>query len=153
MHQQIKASPDDTAANMRRVIGVLRSAHINIESIAPDFDPPHVRVLVRHNEPYDPNDATDPFNRALQALRDDGLDPTVVPSVELVAMPNVPGALQAAIDSLDGEGRTLDSILVLPSDNSGEALVSFGVRGDVDGWEDEADRIRGVVQTAVDSVR
>src|SRR5690242_17400909 len=100
MHQQIKASPDSTADNMRKVIRTLSNAGINIESIAPDFEPPHVRVLVKHKEPFNPNDATDPFNRAIAALRGVGFDPTIVPSTELVSMPNVATALQTAIDTL-----------------------------------------------------
>ena len=45
MHQQIKASPDDTATNVQRVVNALAKAGINIEALAPDFEPPHVRVL------------------------------------------------------------------------------------------------------------
>ena len=69
MHQQIKASPDDTAENVRTIVDALAAAGINIEAIAPDFDPPHVRVLVKHKQPkWDPDDQDDPFNRALVAL-------------------------------------------------------------------------------------
>ena len=68
MHLQVKASPDDTADNIRRVVKALALDGINIEAIAPDFDPPHVRVLVRHDEPYDPGNAEDPLNRALAAM-------------------------------------------------------------------------------------
>ena len=74
MHLQVKMSPDETAENIRRVVSALAEAGINIEAIAPDFDPPHVRVLVRHDHPYDPGNADDPLNRALAALTDEGLD-------------------------------------------------------------------------------
>ena len=66
MHAQIKASPDtDPRRTSGASSGRSQTAGINIEGIAPDFDPPHVRVAVKHNEPYDPNDPTDAFNRAL----------------------------------------------------------------------------------------
>ena len=60
MHLQFKASPDDTAENIRRVVKALALHGINIEAIAPDFDPPHVRVLVQHHEPYNPANVQDP---------------------------------------------------------------------------------------------
>jgi hypothetical protein len=154
VHQQIKASPDSTSENMRKVVKALSNAGINIEAIGPDFQPPHVRVLVRHKEPYKANDASDPFNRALVALRGIGLDPTVVPSVELVSMPNVPTALQAAIDALDQQGRVLDSVLVMPDAAGGDALVSFGIDTTIDdAWPKEAERLGGLVQAAVNKVR
>ena len=50
MHAQIKASPDDTAENVQRILNALADGGINIQAIAPDFDPPHVRVLVSHDD-------------------------------------------------------------------------------------------------------
>ena len=44
MHQQLGGSPDDTASNVRAILTAL--ADINLEGIAPSFDPPHIRVLV-----------------------------------------------------------------------------------------------------------
>jgi hypothetical protein len=147
MHLQIKASPDSTAENMRKVVDALAAAGVNIEALAPDFDPPHVRVLVRHNNPYDRDDATDPFNRALDALRGVGLTPTVVRATDLVDLPNRPAALQTAMDALEGEGHELQSILVLPAGQADRALVSFGVAGDVDdGWDVEGERLKALVE-------
>ena len=48
MHQQIKASPETTAENIRSSWTRSPRDGINIEAIAPDFDAPHVRVLVQH---------------------------------------------------------------------------------------------------------
>ena len=75
MHLQVKASPDDTAENVQRIVKALALHGINIEAIAPDFDPPHVQVLVRHHEPYNPANAQDPLNRALAAMSAEGLGP------------------------------------------------------------------------------
>ena len=156
MHQQIKASPKTTAENMRNVVDALAGAKVNIEAIAPDFDSPHVRVLVKHNEPYDPKDMRDPFNQALDAIRKipGGFDPTIVRAVEEVSMTNAPGELKIAMDTLEENGETIDSILVLPGGGEGEAFVSFGVLGPVDeAWEKRASELQALVQKAIDSTR
>ena len=151
MHQQIKASPDDTAENVRTIVDALAAAGINIEAIAPDFDPPHVRVLVKHKEPkWNPDDQDDPFNRALVALTAAGLEPTRVRSVEPVRMKNEPRALKTAMDTLEGNGRVIESVLVMPGAQGNNAQVSFGVDGDVDdGWEAEAVRLQGLIEEAI----
>jgi hypothetical protein len=154
MHQQIKASPDSTPENMRKVVDALAAAKINIEAIAPDFESPHVRVLVKHNDPFDPDDKTDTFNQALEALRRIGFKPTIVRAVEEVSMTNAPGELKIAMDTLEEQGETIDSILVLPGGGAGEAFVSFGVLGEVDdAWEDRATELQRLVQEAIDSTR
>ena len=48
MHAQIKASPDTIAENIRAIVDALADKNINIEAIAPDFNPPHVRVLLQY---------------------------------------------------------------------------------------------------------
>jgi hypothetical protein len=150
MHQQIKASPDDTAENVRTIVDALAAAEINIEAIAPDFDPPHVRVLVKHNPDYDPDDVDDPFNRALEALRGVGLEPEIRRSVEPVQMPNVPKALKTAMDTLESEQHVIESVLVLPGAQGNKAQVSFGVLGEVDDeWEAEAERLQGLIDQAI----
>ena len=153
MHQQIKASPDDTGTNMRRVINVLTRAGINIEGIAPDFEPPHVRVAVKQNHPYDPNDKNDTFNRALVALRRDGLNPQIVSSVPLV-IPNEAGALQAAIDQLTREGYVVESILALApqegEDGEEPATHSVGVsRSSIAGWAESVAGVRAAIELAI----
>ena len=153
MHQQIKASPDDTAENVRTIVNALAEAGINIEAIAPDFDPPHVRVLVKHNPEYRPDDDTDAFNRALEALRGVGLEPEVRRSVEPVRMHNVPAALKTAMDTLESEQHVIESILVLPGAQGNNAQVSFGVQGVVDDdWEAEAERLQGVIEEAISNL-
>lgn len=153
MHQQIKASPEETAQNMRKVIDALAAEGINIEAIAPDFDPPHVRVLVKHKPTYDPNDETDPFNRALAAIGAiPGFEPTVVPSADLIRVRNEPGALKAAIDEIEhgANPKVVDSVLVLPAAQGNYAVISIGVQGEVDaGWADEAVTLSVAAENAI----
>lgn len=139
MHQQIKASPDTVAENMRAVVDALASAGINVESISPDFDPPHVRVLVEH----------DVFDDAFNALEAANLEPTIVRAVDPVEIPNKPGALKTAMDTLEGAGHTIESILVLAGRGK-DTAVSFGVAGDVDNnWANEAESLMATIQQAV----
>ena len=150
MHQQIKASPDTIAENMRIIVDALAAAGINIEAIAPDFDPPHVRVLVKHKANYKQDDKSDIFNRAMAALTAVGLEPQRVRSVGPVAMKNEPRALKTAWDALESEQRVIESVLVLPGASGNNAQVAFGVDGDVDDeWEAEAERLQGIVETAI----
>jgi hypothetical protein len=153
MHQQIKASPDDTATNVREVVRALADAGINIEAIAPDFDPPHVRVLVKHKPKYDKDDQTDPFNVALEALRAvPGFEPTVVRSVDPIRLKNEAGALRTAMDVIENGNnpKVIDSILVLPAAQGNYAVVSIGVQGEVDqGWADEAVALSVAAEQAI----
>jgi hypothetical protein len=137
MHQQIKASPDTIAENIRAVVDALAEANVNVEAIAPDFDPPHVRVLVQHHA----------FDAAFAALEAADLEPSVVRSVEPVRMPNKPKALKTAMDWLEGQGHVIESILVLPGAQGNSALVSFGLAGVADNaWADESDSLREAVE-------
>jgi hypothetical protein len=147
MHLQVKMSPDETAENIRRVVNALARDGINIEAIAPDFDPPHVRVLVRHAEPYDPGNAEDPLNRALAALADEGLEPELKAGL-LIKMPNKPRVLKTALDRCESENYVVESLLVLPGEPSmGAAWVSFGVARDtIDGWEEEAEALQRLIE-------
>jgi hypothetical protein len=142
MHLQVKASPDDTADNVQRIVKALALHGINIEAIAPDFDPPHVRVLVRHHEPYKPANAQDPLNRALAAMTAEGLAPELKAGL-LVTMPNKPRVLKTALDRCASENYAVESLLILPGEPSaGAAWVSFGVDRPIDGWEEEAEALR-----------
>ena len=136
MHQQIRGSPGDTASNVRAVVNALARRGVNIEAIAPDFEAPHVRVLVDH---VDLDDPEDPFNQALDAMTDAGLNPEVRSAV-LVTMPNKPRALKAAMDKLTRDGYVVEAVLVLPGEpEPGKARVSFGVRqAGIAGWDDDA---------------
>jgi hypothetical protein len=152
MHLQIKASPEDTAGNIRRVVNALARRGINIEAIAPDFDPPHVRVLVDHADPYDSSNADDPFNQALSALEDEGLTPESK-SALLLSMPNKPRALKAALDRLTREGYVVESILVLPAGDAGTARVSFGVaRTTIADWGSEMDALRSRIEAELEAL-
>jgi hypothetical protein len=141
MHAQIRASPDDTATNMRTVVDSLAGGGINIEAIAPDFESPHVRVLVEHLDPFEAENANDPFNRALAALRTAGLEPEEHAATTAM-LPNDPGALQTAIQAIEADGKTVEAILVLPgSPAPGKANVSFGVGpSPIPGWDEAAAR-------------
>ncbi len=142
MHLQVKASPDDTAENIQRVVRALARDGINIEAIAPDFDPPHVRVLVQHHEPYKPGNAADPLNRALAAMTAEGLAPELKAGL-LITMPNKPRVLKTALDRCASENYVVESLLVLPGEPSaGAARVSFGVDRPIDGWEREAKELK-----------
>ena len=142
MHQQIKGSPDSFDANKSRIENVLARAGIAIESIGPDVDPPHVRVLVKHAEPYNPADPNDTFNKALAALRQDGLAPEAKAAVTLT-MPNKPRVQQAALDRLARDGFVVESVLTLATGANGVKRTSFGIaRGSVDGWGPEADALQ-----------
>jgi hypothetical protein len=153
MHQQIKASPEDTAQNMRLVIEALAAAEINIEAIAPDFDPPHIRVLVKHKPNYKKDDPTDTFNRALEAIRGiDGFEPTAVRAVDPIRMKNEPGALKKALDSIEqgANPQVIDSILVLPAAQGNYAVVSIGVQGEVDdAWAEQAVQLSVAAEQAI----
>ncbi|HEY3335481.1 MAG TPA: hypothetical protein VGK16_09645 [Candidatus Limnocylindrales bacterium] len=141
MHLQIAGSPDDTATNIRAVVSALAGARVNIEGIGPEFNPPHVRVAVRHAEPYDPDDATDPFNIALDAMVKAGLAPAIKPAVA-VTLPNKPGALEAVLNRLMREGYAAESILVLAGGTAGATQVQFGVASTmIAGWDQESDRV------------
>ncbi len=140
MHAQIKASPDDTAENVQRILNALAAAEINIQAIAPDFDPPHVRVLVSHQD----------MDAALAALADEGLAPEVKSALGL-RIPDSPGALKKAIDGIARRGLMVESVLVLPaSDVPDTALVSIGVAKTViHGWDDEFETIQAEIEQEI----
>jgi hypothetical protein len=146
MHQQISGSPSDTKDNIRRIVTALAARNVNIEAIGPAFDSPHVRIAVKHNEPYDPTDENDAFNQALAAMEEAGLAPEIKPSV-VVDIPNRPGTLQAALGRLTREGYVPESILVLAGDcKDGIARISFGVgRTMIADWDQESDRLERAI--------
>jgi hypothetical protein len=150
MHAQIKASPDTIAENIRAVVNALADRNVNIEAIAPDFNPPHVRVLLKHEHSPGSTDGPDPNIAAIDALTRAGLNPTVVRAVLPVRMPNRPKALQTAMDALESQSHVIDSILVMPGSQGGKALVSFGVAGDMsDDWEAQSEVLRDFIETAL----
>ena len=153
MHQQIKASPDPTKENIRRIVRALADARINIEGIAPDFDPPHVRVAVKHNHPYVAGDMSDTFNQALEALRNAGFDPKVRPSV-LLSVPNTPTALQTVFDELDGRSIDLESLVVVAGEGGSMAQLSIGLaRDSMDDWDVEEETLRSEIQPLLDGMQ
>ena len=150
MHAQIKASPDTIAENIRAVVDALAAKNVNIEAIAPDFNPPHVRVLLQHKDSLDASNEPDPTIEAIDALTEAGLEPTLVRAVLPVRMPNRPKALKTAMDALEEKGHVIDSILVMPGAQGNKALVSFGVEGDMsDEWEAESEALRDFVEAAL----
>ena len=128
MHQQIKASPNSTAENIQRVVNALSGQGINIEAIAPDHDPPHVRVVVAHGD----------VEAALEILTAEGLVPQLKSAVQ-VTMPNEPTALQKAMASLARRGFTIESMLTVAATQGqgGTATISFGIaRSGIPGWDE-----------------
>ena len=153
MHQQIKASPDDTRENVRRIVRALGTAGINIEGIAPDFDPPHVRVAVKHNHPFDRNDPTDAFNQAIAALEAEGFEPEIKSSV-LLSVPNTANALQTVFDELEGRNHELESLVVLASDGGKMAQLSIGLsRDSMDDWAVDEETLRAEIQPLLDAMQ
>lgn len=152
MHQQIKGSPDDVGTNIRSVLNALGKHNIDIRGIAPDFDAPHVRVVVEHKDPYDPADPTDVFNQAIAAMEEEGMAPEVKPAV-LLKIPDKAGALRAALSRLAREGYAVESILVLPGlTDDGRARVSIGVASTmISGWDQASDELAARIEEEVDS--
>lgn len=153
MHLQLKGSPDDTASNVRRIVTALAKKGINIEAIAPDFDPPHVRLLVEHNDPYDPNNEDDAFNRAIAAMEEDGLEPEIKSGL-MLNVPNKPAALMTVLQGLTREGYTVESILVYVAECTPESVaISFGVsRTTIDGWDSESEALGSRIQEKLDAL-
>jgi hypothetical protein len=145
MHLQISGSPDDTASNVSAIVVALAGAGVNILGIGPDFNPPHVRVAVEQEDPYDPNDAKDPFNQALKAMFEAGLAPSIKPAVT-VTMPNKAGALKAVLSRITRAGYTTESILVLASCSDAGTEVQFGVgQAILDGWDVMSDKLAELI--------
>ena len=140
MHAQIKASPDDTAENIQRILNALSAAEINIEAIAPDFDPPHVRVLVKHQD----------MDAALAALANEGLTPEIKSALGLT-IPDAPSALKKALDSIARRGFRVESVLTLgKSDQQNTVKVSVGVAKTViHGWDDEFEGIQAEIEQEI----
>ena len=135
MHQQIRTSPDSTAENIRRVVDVLAASGVNVDGIGPDFEAPHVRTVVSHED----------LDTALGALRRAGLEPELRPAVTF-SLSDAPGQLAASLEKLAGHGYGIESVLVLAGGDSGpgQALVSIGVRLPMpDDWEKTAAELSG----------
>ena len=131
-----------------RIVRALADAGINIEGIAPDFDPPHVRVAVKHNHPYvAPDDRTDTFNQALDGPGGRGLRPAGQ-AVRAAAVPNTPTALQTVLDAAGGpqprareprgDGRRRRQ--------HGAAVHSASRATSMDDWEVEEEQLRSEIQ-------
>jgi hypothetical protein len=127
MHQQLGGSPGETADNFAAVLDAL--AGISIVSMAPSFDPPHVRVLVED----------DVFQAAFDAMDAAKLSPTVHSAVT-VKLTNDAGQLRAAMKVAAGMGLVVDAVLVVPNcDDSGAVFVSFGIYpAQMPNWSDQA---------------
>ena len=149
MHQQIRGSPDSTAGNVARIVNVLAAEGINILGIAPDFEAPHVRVIVGDSVEED----HEAFDAALVALEKAGLAPQVRPAVFLT-VPNKPAALKVAIDRLTRQGYSVESILVLPGlPETGKAWVSIGVAQTIRlDWEDDSTALTNLINDELDGL-
>ena len=104
MHQQIKASPDTIAENIRA--RRRRARHCRDQHRG---DRAGLRPAARAGA----RPAQQVRRRRLTALEAASLEPTIVRAVEPVRMPNKPAALKTAMDALEGQGHVIESILVL----------------------------------------
>ncbi len=130
MHEQIRTSPGSTGDNFRRVVEVLADAGVNIAGIAPDFEAPHIRVVIAHDEADD-----GPVKDAFDALVAAHLDPVICQAVT-VPVQDSPGHLRSMMRKLILGGFDLESVVVLGSCDQSDVLVSFGVRRRVEAdWE------------------
>jgi hypothetical protein len=136
MHQQIRTSPGSTEDNMLRALEVLAKHDVNVASIGPDFEAPHIRIAVEH----------DRFEAAFEALEIEHLHPERREAVT-ISLPDRPGAAHGAMQSLRRQGHVIESVLVLatPGD-AGGVRVSFGVRRPVArDWEAESVALAGAI--------
>jgi hypothetical protein len=124
MHQQIRTSPGDVGENLRRVLDALVA--VNIEGIGNDFEYPHIRTVVTHED----------WNAAWQALKAAGLQPEARRAV-LVTIPHQSGKLRQAVENLTRRGYIIESIVTLGTVGQGDVVrVSIGIReGIEEGWE------------------
>jgi len=135
MHQQIRTSPGSTADNLRRALEILDG--VNIEGIGPDFEPPHVRIAVRHEN----------CQEAWDALERAGLRPELRAAITF-ALANAPGQLKFTLDRLVDRGYVLESVLVLAGRDGDRTLVSVGVhRAMPDDWAATVEALGGLVDS------
>ena len=138
MHQQIRGSPDSIAGNVARIVNVLAKAQVNILGIAPDFEAPHVRVIVGDEPGEEEGEA---FQTALDAMAKAGLAPQIRPAV-LLKVPNNTAALKNAIDRLTLKGYAVESILVLPGNpETGKAWVSLVTQTIAPNWDTDSNAL------------
>ena len=120
-----RTSPGRTGENIRRVLDVLAEAHINVEGIGPDFESPHIRTAVPHEQ----------GEAAWTALKKAGLEPELRPAITY-SLANAPGQLAATIERLARQGYVAEGVLVLASRDGDQTLVSIGVHQVIpNGWE------------------
>jgi hypothetical protein len=136
VHQQIRTSPGQTGENIRRVLNILADAGVNVDGIGPDFESPHVRTTVPHDQ----------CEAAMEALERAGLVPELREAVPY-ALANKHGQLRAKIEGLVKHGYAVESVLVLAGrDDDGNTLVSIGVRPPIrNGWADTVVDLGGLV--------
>lgn len=137
MHQQIRTSPGQTGENIRRVLDILARADVNVEGIGPDFESPHVRTTVPHDQ----------CAAAWAALKEAGLQPELRAAVPY-ALENEPGQLNTRVEGLVSRGYVVESVLVLASrDDHGRTLVSIGVRRAIPhGWAATVEELGGLTE-------
>lgn len=136
MHQQIRTSPGQTGENIRRVLDILAGAGVNVEGIGPDFESPHVRTAVPHDQ----------CEAAWKALKRAGLQPELRAAVPY-ALLNEPGQLAAKVEGLVKHGYVVESVLVLASRDGDQTLVSIGVRRAIPhGWAATVGELGGLVE-------
>jgi len=133
VHQQIRTSPGHTGENIRRVLKILGDQNINVVGIGPDFESPHVRTVVSHEQ----------CAAARAALEKGGMPSELRPAVTY-DLPNEPGQLAARLEELAGRGFVIESVLVLAAPGRAGTLASIGVRPPIpEGWAATVERLGG----------
>jgi len=133
VHQQIRTSPGHTGENIRRVLEILGVENINVVGIGPDFESPHVRTVVSHEQ----------CAAARAALEKEGMPSELRPAVTY-DLPNLPGQLAARLEALARRGFAVESVLVLAAPDRAGTLVSIGVRPPFpEGWSATVEGLGG----------
>jgi len=135
MHQQIRTSPYAVGQNVRRAVAALAADGVNVEGVGPDYEPPHVRIVVPHEA----------FDAAQDVLAREGFKPDPRFACTF-ALPHRPGQLDAVLERVDEAGFDVESVLVLASRLRGMTLVSIGV--DREPTPDERERLGCVDEPA-----
>jgi hypothetical protein len=128
MHQQIRTSPGSVGGNVSHAVEALARRGVNVEGVGPDYESPHVRIVV-------PHDATEDAIEALEGIPD--FTPRAVPACTF-ALAHRPGQLDVVLQRVARAGFEVQSVLVLASRYRGMTLVSLGLDREPSSTECEA---------------
>lgn len=116
MHLQIRTSPGTIGSNVSRSVAALARRGVNVEGVGPDYESPHVRIVVPHVA----------IDDAVNALKEEGFAPDKSHACTF-ALEHRPGQLAGILENVTAAGFEVQSVLVLASRLGGRTLVSIGV--------------------------